>query len=71
MPAPIFTDPTSTPSRRPRLDPRQVRDLLSILLIVVGVVGLVVTAWAWHPLAGLAVMFAATFGLGVFLGLDW
>lgn len=70
MPAPIFDEPVVASSRTP-VDWRQVRDLVGLMLVVVGVIGLVVTAWIWHPLAGLAATFGACVGLGFALGYDW
>jgi hypothetical protein len=50
---------------------REVRDLIGLVLVVVGVVGLVVTAWIWHPLAGMAATSAALVVAGIALGYDW
>lgn len=50
---------------------RQWRDLIGLILVVVGIVGLVVTAWLWQPLAGMAATSAALVGAGVALGYDW
>lgn len=70
MPAPIFDEPTTLPARPP-VDWRQVRELVGVLLVVIGVVGLVVVAWLWNPLAGGAATFTAILALGVALGIDW
>jgi hypothetical protein len=53
------------------MTPRQWRDLIGLVLVLLGVVGLVVTAWLWHPLAGLAATSAALVGAGIALGYDW
>jgi polyferredoxin len=70
VPAPIYDDQPMQPVRAP-MDWRQLRDTLGLLLIFVGIVGLVVTAWIWHPLAGAAALSVALIAAGVILGLDW
>lgn len=71
MPAPIFDDAQPAVPARAPMDWRQLRDTLGLLLILFGAVGLVVTAWVWHPLAGAAVLSVALIAAGVILGLDW
>lgn len=73
MPAPIIEPPVQRDGVvvRRRMSPREVRDLIGLVLAVVGVAGLVVTAWVWHPLAGMAATSAALVVAGIALGYDW
>jgi uncharacterized membrane protein len=52
------------------LAPRYVQDLVAVLLIILGISFLILAAWLWHPLLGLAVVGASTIAVGVVLGLD-
>lgn len=70
VPAPIF-DESTVVAVRPGMTPRQWRDLIGLVLVLLGVVGLVVTAWLWHPLAGLAATSATLVAAGIALGYDW
>jgi hypothetical protein len=54
--------------RRP--DPRLLRDLGAIALLVVGVAGLIVAAFLQDRELGIATASAAVAATGVFLGLD-
>lgn len=68
---PVTTpDPGAQFAPARRLTGRQVRDLVALLLLLVGSVGLVATAWAFNPLAGRALLFLMMIGAGVVLGLD-
>ena len=49
---------------------RQIQDRAALAAMAAGVIGLVVTAFAWDPLAGAAVVSVLLFGLGVALGID-
>jgi hypothetical protein len=71
VPSPIFDESTTLTTPRPATDWRQVRDLLGLLLVLVGGVGLVVTAWLWNPLAGAAALSVACIAGGLALGYDW
>jgi hypothetical protein len=71
VPAPIFDEDVAVQVRQPPMTARQWRDLIGLALVILGVVGLVVTAWLWHPLAGLAATSAALVAAGLALGYDW
>lgn len=73
MPVPIFEPPvaTSRPAARQRMTVRELRDLIGLALVILGVLSLVVTAWLWHPLAGMAATSAALIVAGIALGYDW
>lgn len=58
------------PGRRRRLTPRQVQDLLSVVLVVASVTGLVVVAWSVDAQLGAAALFGSLLAVGVALGLD-
>ncbi|MBA3907283.1 MAG: hypothetical protein H0X35_11460 [Pseudonocardiales bacterium] len=70
MPAPIFDDDPPV-VLRPSLTTRQVRDLVGLVLVVLGAIGLIVAAWLWAPLAGLATASVACVVGGLALGYDW
>ncbi len=55
-------------SRRGRR--RRVQDATALLLILVGMLGMVATSFAWHPLAGGFTLCTVLVGIGVYTGLD-
>lgn len=55
---------------RPRVDPRLVREVVAVLLLVAGAAGLAVAAFLWAFPAGLAVVSAEAATVGVVLGYD-
>lgn len=56
--------------RRPVVDTRLVRDLLALLLIVAGAVGLVTVAFLTDERLGWATVFGSALTAGVLLGLN-
>lgn len=50
---------------------RQWRDLIGLVLIVLGVIGLITAACIWSPLAGFAAGSLALVLTGLALGYDW
>ena len=62
--------PVAEQRRGRSLAPRYVQDLVAVLLIILGISFLILAAWLWHPLLGLAVVGASTIAVGVVLGLD-
>lgn len=58
-------------ARHRMMSVREVRDLIGLLLVIIGAIGLVVTAWIWDPLAGVAALFVAIIAGGIALGTDW
>ena len=56
------------PQPRPRM--RLWRDVLSVALLTVGSIGLVVLCFAVDPLAGWALVCAATVGIGAAIGYE-
>jgi hypothetical protein len=73
VPAPIIEPPVRREGVvvRRRMSSREVRDLIGLVLTVLGALGLVTTAWIWHPLAGMAATSAALVVAGIALGYDW
>lgn len=59
------------PVRRPQIS-RRVRDITGLVLLVTGALTVltvvVYAAFAWHPLAGVAVLGGLVAGVGVLLG---
>lgn len=58
------------PERAPLLTARQVRDLLGIVLVIVGIVGTLVVAFLAHPLAGFGLLAVDATVLGAYLCYD-
>lgn len=56
--------------RAPLLTARQVRDLLAVVLILVGVGGVLTVLFVTHPLAGWGVVAGLLALLGAYLGFD-
>lgn len=71
MTAPYSRGVTSDYSTRPpRLDGRTLRDLLALLLLLAGVIGLLVVAFDFNWQAGTLVASALALIAGIFLGYD-
>jgi hypothetical protein len=62
------TDGTET--QRPSRADRLVRDILSVLFITAGTLGVVAAAWTTDPVLGFAAVCAAITAVGVLLGLE-
>jgi hypothetical protein len=69
-----FVDPQQPrPVHRPvgvRLSAAQIRELVALTLVVLGALGVGISATLWHPLAGLAVFSIELIAAGLVLGLD-
>lgn len=52
-----------------RLDPELLRDVLALLLMLAGTIGIVAVGFLASPLVGWALIFAAITAAGAFLGL--
>lgn len=57
--------PTQYPP--PPTDPRVVRELTGAVLLILGLLGLVVCAFVWHPLAGFAALSVLSSAVGLLL----
>lgn len=55
---------------RPKRSRRQWMDTLAVVLITLGSLGLVATAFLWTPLAGAAACSAYLIAVGVWVGLE-
>ena len=68
MAYPVYDDPpyTATPTVRDRAR----RELVALILMIVGIGGLVVCAFLWAPLAGAAAMCLLVAAVGAWLGYD-
>lgn len=70
LPRVTTLEPDAPVARTRRMTPRQARDVLALLLMVIGGVGLLAFALAWHPLAAGALLSFYAIVVGVVLGLD-
>ncbi len=58
------------PRARPRVDGRLLRDVMAVVLILCGAVGVVAVSFAVSPLLGAATISVAAIIAGVLLGID-
>jgi hypothetical protein len=54
----------------PRWGRRRIQDWAALVCLSGGMAGLLATAFAWHPLAGVAVLSVLLIGVGVYAGME-